>query len=52
MERQNPGITLVERDEDGTIAIPDEEYDLETLIEEIDKEVKKNEGRLHGKPHL
>jgi DNA-binding NtrC family response regulator len=43
LEKQNPGITKVDRDKSGAIRIPDEEYDLDTLIHEINKEVKRSE---------
>ena len=44
LERQNPGITKVDMDTSGAINIPDVEYNLDTLIEEINKEVKRSEG--------
>ena len=43
LERQNPGITKVDLDASGAINIPDVEYNLDTLIEEINKEVKRSE---------
>lgn len=43
LERQNPGITMVDRDASGAVNIPDVEYDLDALILEIDKEVKRSE---------
>jgi DNA-binding NtrC family response regulator len=46
LERKNPGITKVERDSSGAIRIPDEEYDLNTLIEEIRKEVDRTRSFL------
>jgi DNA-binding NtrC family response regulator len=55
MERQNPGITRVDRDLSGAIRIPDVEYDVDTLIREINKEVKmaesffKDSGEPDGK---
>jgi DNA-binding NtrC family response regulator len=44
LERRNPGITKVERDPAGAICLPDVEYDLDTLIGEINKEVKRSES--------
>ncbi len=43
LERQNPGITRVDRDTSGVIHIPDLGYDMDTLIGEINKEVKRSE---------
>ncbi|HYA40336.1 MAG TPA: response regulator [Syntrophobacteraceae bacterium] len=44
LEKQNPGITWVDRDIRGAVRIPDVEYDLDTLILEINKEVKRSES--------
>jgi DNA-binding NtrC family response regulator len=46
LEKRNPGITRVDRDTSGAIRIPDVEYDLDTLIQEINKEVKRSESFL------
>lgn len=46
LEKRNPGIARVNRDTHGAICIPDVEYDLDTLILEINKEVKKSESFL------
>jgi DNA-binding NtrC family response regulator len=37
LEQQYPGITKVQRDSKGTISVTDEEYDLDALIEEIER---------------
>jgi len=52
MEKQNPGITKVNRDTRGAICIPDVEYDLDTLIQEINKEVKRSDSffKTSGEP--
>ncbi|MDR3556897.1 MAG: response regulator [Syntrophobacteraceae bacterium] len=44
LERQNPGISKVDRDTSGAIEIPDVEYDLDTLIGDINKEVTRSES--------
>jgi DNA-binding NtrC family response regulator len=42
LESRHPGITKVNRGNDGTINIPDVEEDLETLLKAIDSEVEKS----------
>ncbi len=51
LERQNPGITRVDRDTSGAIQIPDVEYDLDTLVGEINKEVKRSESFFKSSGH-
>ena len=52
LEKLNPGITKVDRDTSGAICIPDVEYDLDTLVQEINKEVKRSDSffKTSGKP--
>jgi two-component system, probable response regulator PhcQ len=40
LEKENPGITRVERDSDGDIIIEDFGSDLDKLIQEINKELE------------
>jgi DNA-binding NtrC family response regulator len=42
LENRHPGITKVNRGNDGAINIPDVEEDLDTLLKEIDSEVEKS----------
>ncbi len=44
LEKLSPGITKVDRDTSGAICIPDVEYDLDTLVQEINKEVKRSDS--------
>ena len=46
LEERNPGITKVKRDTSGAICLPDVEYDVENLIHEINKEVKRSDSLL------
>jgi DNA-binding NtrC family response regulator len=48
LERRNPGITRVDRDTNGAICLPDVECDLDVLIREINKEVKRSESFFRG----
>jgi two-component system, probable response regulator PhcQ len=41
LEKENPGITIVERDSDGDIIIDDFGTDLDRLIREINKELER-----------
>jgi len=46
LEKEHPGIRTVKRDERGAIVLEEEEdYDLDTLIEEIEREVRQDETR-------
>jgi two-component system, probable response regulator PhcQ len=44
LEKENPGITRVKRDELGAILLEDAEYDPDKLVEEINREILKWEG--------
>ncbi|MFZ2446007.1 MAG: response regulator [Syntrophobacteraceae bacterium] len=46
LESRYPGITTVKRDVEGAVEIADVEYDLDTLIDEIKREVEKSESYL------
>ena len=39
LEKEQPGLTSVKRDDSGRIVIEDEGYDFDTLLEQINKEV-------------
>lgn len=45
LETRHPGITHVRRDDEGAIYLHDMEYDFDSLIEEINTEVKKSDTR-------
>jgi two-component system, probable response regulator PhcQ len=43
LERENPGITKVNRDKMGAIILEDTGYDPDTLIEKINQEIRRSE---------
>jgi DNA-binding NtrC family response regulator len=49
LEDRYPGITKVERENNGTINIPEMEEDLQTLLKEIDSEVQKSKHFFKGR---
>lgn len=49
LEKEHPGLTSVRRDAGGRILIEDEDYDFDTLIEEISDEVTKA-GEFFSQP--
>jgi YesN/AraC family two-component response regulator len=49
MEKKYPGITKVNRENDGAISIPDMEEDFETLLKEMDSEVERSKRLLTGR---
>jgi len=46
LEKENPGITDVYRDETGAIILDENDGDIDVLIEEISNEVARNEMRF------
>jgi DNA-binding NtrC family response regulator len=50
LENKYPGITKVNRENDGAISIPDTEEDLEALLREIETEVERSKSLLSGRP--
>ena len=46
LEKENPGITKIERDEQGAVVIEDAPMEIDKLLEKIDEHIPKKENRL------